>query len=762
MTHRSKSAQSGRTMLEIISVMAMIGVLTIGSIAFYRFVMNYQQSKALYNDFKVRSALNMEGKGRIFSTDMENKSTYDKEMTVAQNFPQYGFFKITAQGVEQAICKRLIKEEWPEHSRIYLDDKPFGSAITECPQKDVAFSVVYRSTRTRQELPPLCTPDSTCEGCTSCQNGECRAGCSSGNVCYDNACVVGSCTSQEDGTELCCPATPKYCPLNAQISGNQTSCACECPSHRTQSGGICGDCHFDSEFEPFIVPQFTQNTKAGYGTLQTDYYSINSADEDAWRAFDGDKTKHFLWVGNYSYVIWHLPQPVRVKSTTIWQNLIDPAKDRFPRIITLYGSNDKNNWTTLGTITNQTIPPEYVKLQTDASQQWTSLKWEFNDNFGGWYEQVGEIEMEAEILASSSNYTFDTNTFQCTKARTEKEGEPCHPSNAGRTACNQSEGILYKCTGGTLQVLYTCNASNPTNIESLQQPNICPEVGNECFINETQGICLGEEGNLQCCAGAINLETNTVSETCCNEAVYNTAFSGDYYVYSYLEDNMDVPSGNTTFSTYINGTPLDFGLCCFNAIDLVTGTTDERCGQATAEKMNQWTSSYLIYGMSNGEFCYGPTNLSYKEPTSTQQCCDFVKEDFQYMPDPPSVTWVETEWGYNFCCQGPFDASCPDCGMTEDCCKSAGGTMGSDWWSCCKGAEDLANPEYDSYTCCSDVGGEMRTVEDYFNYGYEWDMYDVCFNPTTNCPISQFACERFSDRYNCQWNNENQSCEPIL
>lgn len=228
-------------MLEIISVMAVIGVLTIGSIAFYRFVMNYQQSKALYNDFQVRASLNMERKGRIFSTDMENKSTYDKEMSVEQDSPQHGFFKITAKGVEQAICKRLIKEEWPPHSRIYLNDQPFGSAITECPEEDVAFSVVYRSTRTRQELPTLCTSDSTCEGCTSCQNGECLAGCPSGKVCYDNTCVVGSCTSQEDGTQLCCPEPKALC--KNSVDPINPNCPCDEPKTCQYCNIGCGKCN---------------------------------------------------------------------------------------------------------------------------------------------------------------------------------------------------------------------------------------------------------------------------------------------------------------------------------------------------------------------------------------------------------------------------------------------------------------------------------------------------------------------------------------
>lgn len=240
MTHRTKSAQSGRTMLEIISVMAIMAVLTIGSIAFYRFVMNYQQSKALYNDFKMRATLNMERKGRIFSTDMENKSTYDKTMSVEQDIPQHGFFKITTQGVEQAICKRLLKEEWPTDSRIYLNGNPYGSVATECPDDKVEFAVVYRSTRTRQELPKLCTNDSMCEGCTSCQNGECLAGCPSDKVCYDNACVVGSCTSQANGTELCCPATKALCV--GGVDPIKAECPCIEPKECTSCSDECGTC----------------------------------------------------------------------------------------------------------------------------------------------------------------------------------------------------------------------------------------------------------------------------------------------------------------------------------------------------------------------------------------------------------------------------------------------------------------------------------------------------------------------------------------
>lgn len=193
---RKKDAVSerGRTLLEIIAVVAIMGVMSVGTIAFYKRIMNNHEAEALYEDFRVRSILYAGKKERSkFSTEMGKKTTYGNlAFDFRENNPDKGYFYLGVSGLKTALCDLLLKKNWviytsPDRStknqslsalRIYIDNHAYApeGLPSRCPSGDnVSFKVVYKMTYmpSDAELPDLCAGgcDKPCQACG--ENGEC-------------------------------------------------------------------------------------------------------------------------------------------------------------------------------------------------------------------------------------------------------------------------------------------------------------------------------------------------------------------------------------------------------------------------------------------------------------------------------------------------------------------------------------------------------------------------------------------------------------
>ena len=191
---QQKCEQSGRSMLEMLGVLAIMGLISIGVFAIYRSTLNAQLADTLYNDFRVRSVFSSERKsffasgtklqdnGDIPDKDRSRmtRSTYGNPLSIQQNTPLKGYFTITVFDVQPPVCQRLLTKEWPtdqngkKMAQIYIDSKPYPSAIQKCPDKHVSFAVAYRSSHAMSELNLItCTKDEDCicldaNNCTGC------------------------------------------------------------------------------------------------------------------------------------------------------------------------------------------------------------------------------------------------------------------------------------------------------------------------------------------------------------------------------------------------------------------------------------------------------------------------------------------------------------------------------------------------------------------------------------------------------------------
>ena len=202
---RCFAQEEGRSLLEIIAVVAIMAVLSVGVIAFYRTVMNHQEAEALYEDIRARAILYAERKENArFSTEMREKATYGTLEIDHKPVPDTNYFKLEVANLKTALCNILLGKTWlvmigenSRHqslsaSRIYINEQAYdpGSLPEHCPEGDnVLFSVVYRSVYSVAggDLPALCGPGGSCaEDCQYCENGECKV-C---DPCNEGSCAV--------------------------------------------------------------------------------------------------------------------------------------------------------------------------------------------------------------------------------------------------------------------------------------------------------------------------------------------------------------------------------------------------------------------------------------------------------------------------------------------------------------------------------------------------------------------------------------------
>lgn len=250
--HHLTHNQSGRTMMELIAVFAIMSILAVGTIALYRLIMNSHKADTLYDDIRVRALLNTEGKGK-FTNQNGDPSTYGNSLVVTYNQPP-GYFSIAVYDVDPDVCRRLMKQDWTSNSgtnsknlapeRIYVDGVPYEptNLPNSCPPRPVTVKISYRSSKAKplvDKLPVMCSNGTVCEPCQDCINGECQSTCQANEICDKNHCCPNGFHTSDTNANVCCSddetgqdssGSPNYvacgCPGNSHISGVDSTVCC--------------------------------------------------------------------------------------------------------------------------------------------------------------------------------------------------------------------------------------------------------------------------------------------------------------------------------------------------------------------------------------------------------------------------------------------------------------------------------------------------------------------------------------------------------
>ena len=118
---REKSSQGGRSILEILAVIALFCVLTIGSVFLYKGVVIRQEADSIYEDIMMTaSSIRTKGAGRkntgsgIADTKLiDDKTRTGKEISVSTSCPMHAF-TVKVNNVKKITCEQLLSKVWKD------------------------------------------------------------------------------------------------------------------------------------------------------------------------------------------------------------------------------------------------------------------------------------------------------------------------------------------------------------------------------------------------------------------------------------------------------------------------------------------------------------------------------------------------------------------------------------------------------------------------------------------------------------------------
>ncbi len=238
---KSKHCETGRSMVEILGVLAVIGVLSVSGIMGYRFAMDKYRANDIVNEVNLR---NRDTWNMYQTKDLPDT----EELMEWANRTQTGFpigvyprsnvvFDVQVDEVESRICKQVLNMNIVGPLFIWTPDGEGGKQIyngtnaRELCGEDEKVSMVFttsletygadegiRNGATDENGRPIkyCIDDGDCtNGCEKCDTDQyqCRADCPDGEVCHSEKQVCVQCEVNAD------------CPIEGQIcDDSQNTC----------------------------------------------------------------------------------------------------------------------------------------------------------------------------------------------------------------------------------------------------------------------------------------------------------------------------------------------------------------------------------------------------------------------------------------------------------------------------------------------------------------------------------------------------------
>ena len=139
---KNNAKQHGRSMLEMLAVLAIIGVLSITALVGFTYAMNKHRANTIYNDVHLLALHVMDtGKGRV-PADFYSESglSYDIDTTTYADG-----FVVKVAAVSEKVCDRIMEVNDPSIEKIYVGSEE----TTTCSgTQDIGFMFLYDGTFT--------------------------------------------------------------------------------------------------------------------------------------------------------------------------------------------------------------------------------------------------------------------------------------------------------------------------------------------------------------------------------------------------------------------------------------------------------------------------------------------------------------------------------------------------------------------------------------------------------------------------------------
>lgn len=193
------SSESGRSLIEILGVLAVMGVLTIGAIAGFNYAMNKQRANETVNYVNQLaiegSRQRLAGSNHLSLLDYPDKtpSGYGMELRLLKDINAY--FEVYVKDVPKAVCSQI--QAMAEQLR-GLDTLWINEDGKDCNKELNTMSFIFTDSLSRGTSGTRCTSDEGCTGCQTCQRGFCT---DTDSACPGDTpnCVSGQCQKCKAG-----------------------------------------------------------------------------------------------------------------------------------------------------------------------------------------------------------------------------------------------------------------------------------------------------------------------------------------------------------------------------------------------------------------------------------------------------------------------------------------------------------------------------------------------------------------------------------
>ena len=212
---KSKRTEHGRTMLEMLAVLAIVGVLSIVIMVSLRYAFIRAKANAIIHDSRL---VFVESTTRLKEVEPNTweLATYGKESQKELHMmkDKQGSHYVKVLGVERPVCKQLLHLQ-KEGELVFLTEENYAS-FTECDQDNnmvVAFDGlgVPHECQTRldcgEDFPGKCSEAGQCEPCDETL----EVWNDNQGICDCNEGSAQTCSIEEEETFWCCPLRKYIC-----------------------------------------------------------------------------------------------------------------------------------------------------------------------------------------------------------------------------------------------------------------------------------------------------------------------------------------------------------------------------------------------------------------------------------------------------------------------------------------------------------------------------------------------------------------------
>ena len=226
---QDNNTESGRSFVEMLGTLAIMGILSIGALVAYNYAMNGLRANTILYEVNKRAhtcATQIHLMGRDVCRLSEYEENIDGKYPAQVIRMDNGYFGIRVGEISEWICRQIQSKGLKIASEIIPES---------CDEGEVTFIINKDLDGTTDGLPVKCESGEVCGDCEECgASGFCESICTGGakcaadferpnaakSCCPASKLVGGVCCANPDGNGNCCDSSGKNCcPPNKPIRG---------------------------------------------------------------------------------------------------------------------------------------------------------------------------------------------------------------------------------------------------------------------------------------------------------------------------------------------------------------------------------------------------------------------------------------------------------------------------------------------------------------------------------------------------------------